>query len=121
MLFGTAVTIQSGKLDRFRRLDEELDEHRGEYAELNERYRVRAHSVWVSHQLDGTPIAVNIYDIDPAGLEDMAKRQWDLDSAYDRWWVGWVSDVYGIDLLGATSHAAPPERVFGWESGRQPG
>jgi hypothetical protein len=47
----------------------------------------------------------------------MAKRQWDLDSAYDRWWVGWVSDVYGIDLLGARTHAGPPEQVLGWESG----
>jgi hypothetical protein len=117
MLFGTAVTIQHGKLDRFRGLDEELDEHRDEYEALNARFGVRAHSVWAFHQLDGTPIALNLYDIEPEGLQAMAKREWDLDSPYDRWWVGWVDDIYGIDLLGGATRAGPPERVLAWESG----
>ena len=114
MLFGTAVPIRPDRLDRFRRLAEELDEHRGEYEALNRRYGVNAHSVWASHQLDGTPIAVNLYDIEPDGLEEMKGRVWDLDSPYDRWWVGWVGDVYGIDLIAGASHAAPPEMVLTW-------
>lgn len=117
MLFGTAVRISPGKLDRFRGLDKELDEHRDEYEALNARFEVRAHSVWASHQLDGTTVAVNLYDIAPEGLQAMAKREWDLDSPYDRWWVGWVNDIYGIDLVDGSSHAGPPEPVLTWESG----
>ena len=116
MLFGTAVRIQPGKLDRFRELDAELDEHCEEYDALNTRFGVHAHSVWAFHQRDGTPIALNLYDIAPEGLPAMAKREWDLDSPYDRWWVGWVSDIYGIDLLEGSSRGGPPERVFDWES-----
>ena len=116
MLFGTAVRILPGKLDRFRGLDAELEEHRDEYEALNTRFGVHAHSVWAFHQRDGTPIALNLYDIEPEGLPAMAKREWDLDSPYDRWWVAWVSDVYGIDLLEGSARAIPPERVLEWES-----
>ena len=121
MLFGTAARIQQGMLDRFRSLEAELDEHREEYEALNERFGVRAHSVWASRQLDGTPIAVNLYDIEPEGLKAMAQRVWDLASPYDRWWVGWVRDIYGIDLVGGPSHAGPPEPVLAWRRDRDSG
>jgi hypothetical protein len=46
----------------------------------------------------------------------MRKRQWDTSSDYDKWWLGFVRDVNGIDMLQTPPHRAPPELVFGWEA-----
>ena len=114
MLFATAVPIQPGKMERFRLLDQELTSHRAEYEALNDRFGVRAHSIWSAPQLDGTDLALNLYDIDRAGLQEMARRVWDLESPYDRWWIEWVGDVYGVDLLAPGGSRGAPRPVFEW-------
>lgn len=114
MLFGTAYRIREEKLDRLRGVGDELDPHRAEYEALNHRFRVGAHSIWVHQQADGALIALNLYEIDPEGLRDMGRREWDLDSAYDRWWIEWVGDVYGVDLLSPSPARKAPEEIFSW-------
>ncbi|MFQ5967909.1 MAG: hypothetical protein ACE5MI_09910 [Acidimicrobiia bacterium] len=72
--------------------------------------------MWINQERDGTDVVVQVYDIASAELlQEMRSRQWDMDSPYDRWWVGWVRDVLGIDLLAEMSLRAPPEVVFSWE------
>ena len=116
MLFGGARPIMPGKTDRARRVAEELEVHRAAYDALNARYRVRAHAMWVTHLSGGLDLWVYIYDMEPEDLRTMREeRVWDPEqSAYDRWWLGWVNDVLGVDMQTDNGFAAPPERIFDW-------
>ena len=116
MLFASAVPIRTGKTDRYRDLATELEPHLDEYRNLNRQFEVRAHAYWINHGRDGD-IGVSVYDISPAGLGRMRLREWDPKSAYDRWWLEFVKDVNGFDLLQAPAHVAPPEPVFDWRDG----
>ena len=115
MLFGNARPILPGKLDRVRRLGDELAPHRSEYDALNAGYGIRRHVMWLSHLVDGTDIWVNIYDMDAEDMARMRGRTWDpVGSDYDRWWLAWVQDVFGVDMRTHNGLAGPPERVFDW-------
>jgi hypothetical protein len=117
MLFGNARPILPGKLDRVRRLDEELAPHRAAYEALNAGYGIRRHVMWVSHLVDGTDLWVNVYDMDPDDMARMRGRVWDPDgSGYDRWWLEWVQDVFGVDMRSHNGLAGPPEHVFAWHA-----
>jgi hypothetical protein len=113
MLFASAVPIRSGKTARYRDLATELKPHLEEYQGLNRRFEVQAHAYWINHGRDGD-IGVSVYEISPAGLARMRLREWDRRSAHDRWWLEFVEDVNGLDLLQAPAHVAPPEPVFDW-------
>jgi len=113
MLFSVARPIQPGKVERAKRLAEELEAHRAEYDALNAKYRVGTHAVWVSYPEGSPAILVTMYDMDADELRVMRERTWDpQSSAYDRWWLDWFSDVTGVDLLTSTGLAAPPEPIF---------
>ena len=115
MLFGGAIPIRPGKTDRARRLAEELEPHMAEYEALNAKYGVRSNAIWISHSRDGRDLYVNVYDVDPVGHPAMGERVWDPEgSAYDRWWLEWVKDVLGVDMLVERTFARPPEEVFSW-------
>lgn len=116
MLFASAVPLRPGKTDRYRDLATELTPHLGEYQGLNRRFEVGAHAFWINHVRDND-IGVSVYDISPAGLARMGLREWDPSSAYDRWWLEFVGDVNGLDLLQGPAHVAPPEPVFDWREG----
>ena len=113
MLFASAVPIRQGKTDRYRDLATELRPHLEEYEDLNRRFEVKGHAYWINHGR-GTDLGVSVYDISSAGLGRMRLREWDPSSAYDRWWLEFVEDVNGLDLLQAPAHVAPPEPVFDW-------
>lgn len=113
MLFASAVPLRPGKTDRYRDLASELKPHLEEYQDLNRRFEVVAHAYWINHGREND-MGVSVYDISPAGLGRMRLREWDPSSAYDRWWLEFVEDVNGLDLLQASAHLAPPERVFEW-------
>jgi hypothetical protein len=114
MLFASAVPIEPGKTDRYRGLAGELATHRDEYTALNRRFEVSRHAFWINHGRGGD-LGVSVYDISEAGLARMRRREWAPDeSAYDRWWLGFVEDVNGIDMLRSSPHVAPPEPVFSW-------
>jgi len=115
MLFASAVPLASDKTGRYRNLAAELEPHLDEYEGLNARFQVSQHAFWINHTRNGTDLGVSVYDIAPVGLAEMKLRQWDMDSAYDRWWLGFVGDVNGFDLIEEPAHAAPPEQVFAWE------
>ena len=114
MLFASAVPLVAGTTDRYRRLAEELEPHRQRYEELNARFEVAAHAHWISHARTGIDIGISVYDISSSGLEHMRGRVWDIGSAYDRWWLGFVKEVNGVDMVTEPAHAAPPELVFNW-------
>jgi hypothetical protein len=115
MLFGSARPIQHGRTERARRLAEELRDHQAEYDALNAKYRIRRHVMWVSHLVSGTDLWVNIYEMEPEDMATMRERTWDPGhSAYDRWWLEWVRDVLGVDMLVHNGLAAPPEPIFSW-------
>lgn len=116
MLFGGAIPILPGKTDRARRFGEELAAHQAEYEALNARYGVQANAIWISHSRDGRDLYVNVYDVAPGSIP-MGDRVWDPErSAYDRWWLGWVADVLGVDMTRERTFAAPPERIFEWRA-----
>ena len=113
MLFSVARPIVPGKVERARRLADELEAHRAEYDALNAKYRVGTHAVWVSHPQGSPAILVTMYDMDPEDLRIMRERSWDPEgSGYDRWWLEWFRDVTGIDLTTSSGLAAPPEPIF---------
>ncbi len=114
MLFASATPILPGRTDRYRGLGTELQPHIGEYEALNARYGVVHHSYWISHARDGTDIGVSAYDISQQGLALMRTRQWDPASAHDAWWLEFVSDVNGVDMLVEPAHRESPECVFAW-------
>ncbi len=116
MLFASAVPLVPGKTDRYRNLAAELEPHLEEYASLNARFQVGRHAFWINHARNGTDLGVSVYEIAPEGLAEMKQRVWDPSSPYDRWWLEFVRDVNGVDMLIEPSHAAPPEPVFAWEA-----
>lgn len=118
MLFASATPIVPGRTDRYRGLGTELESHVADYEALNERYGVASHSYWISHARNGTDIGVSVYDISPEGLAAMKTRQWDPGSPHDAWWLGFVQDVNGVDMLEQSPHRAAPEQVFDWSAGR---
>lgn len=115
MLFASAVPLAPGGTDRYRNLAAELEPHLGEYARLNDRYDVAKHAFWINHSAGGADLGVSVYDIGEGGFAEMKQRTWNTDSAYDRWWLEFVRDVNGIDMLTERTHAAPPEPIFAWE------
>jgi hypothetical protein len=115
MLFASAVPLRPGKTDRYRDLATELRPHLEEYQGLNRRFEVGAHAYWINHGRE-SDIGVSVYDISSAGLARMRLREWDPSSAYDRWWLEFVEDVNGVDLLQGSAHVAPPEPVFDWSN-----
>jgi hypothetical protein len=114
MLFASAVPLEPGRTDRYRGLARELEPHLEEYSDLNRYFEVSRHAFWINHGRKGD-LGVSVYDISPEGLSRMRERQWDATSSYDRWWLGFVQDVNGIDMLQSPPHRAPPELVFSWE------
>jgi hypothetical protein len=38
-------------------------------------------------------IGVSVYDISEDGLRQMGTCQWNPDSPYDAWWLGFIHDV----------------------------
>jgi hypothetical protein len=114
MLFASATPLVPGGADRYRGLSAELEPHRAEYEAINSRFGVTRHSYWISHPRDGSDIGVSVYDISPEGLDLMRRRQWDPASPYDAWWLGFVRDVNGINMLEHSAHREPPEQVFSW-------
>jgi hypothetical protein len=115
VLFASAVPLVPGKTDRYRNLGAELAPHLDEYAALNARYQVDKHAIWINHARAGFDLGVSVYDIGADGFAEMRLREWDTGSPYDRWWLEFVSDVNGVDMLTEPTHAAPPEQVFAWE------
>ncbi len=113
MLFASAVPLRPDKTDRYRDLATELKPHLEEYQDLNRRFEVKGHAYWINHGPE-TDLGVSVYDISPAGLSRMRLREWDPSSTYDRWWLEFVEDVNGLDLLQGPAHVAPPEPVFDW-------
>jgi hypothetical protein len=117
MLYASAVPIGTGKTERYRGLAREIESHIDEYAALNRRFEVSRHAFWINHGRGGD-LGVSVYDISEEGLARMRLREWSPDgSAYDRWWLGFVEDVNGIDMLVSPPHLAPPEPVFTWGEG----
>ena len=116
MLFASATPIVSGKTGRYRDLEHEIPHHLQEYETLNQRYGVVRHAYWISHPRIGPDVGVSVYDISPEGLADMRGRTWDPASAHDRWWLGFVHDVNGVDMLEESPHEAPPEQVWSWQA-----
>jgi hypothetical protein len=114
MLFASAVPIEPGRTDRYRGLAGELEPHLEEYEGLNRSFEVARHAFWINHGQDGD-LGVSVYDISTDGLARMRQRQWDESSSYDKWWLGFVQDVNGIDMLQTPPHRGPPELVFSWE------
>ena len=114
MLFASAVPLVPGGIDRYRAIEDELQPHLGEYEMLNHRYGVSRHAFWINHPRNGSDLGVSVYDISAEGLAAMRSRSWDRGSGYDRWWLGFVEDVNGVDMTVESPHLASPEQVFDW-------
>ncbi len=106
-LFAAALPILPGQSDRVRAFGLELEAVRQEYDHLNESATVARHVVFLSPGPMGD-LAIHVMEAD-----DLARIQRDFtDSAHDKWWLGFLKDVHGVDLLNMPEPPSPPEMVF---------
>ncbi|MGI8425913.1 MAG: hypothetical protein ACR2FO_03280 [Actinomycetota bacterium] len=114
-LFAAALPILPGQSDRVRNFTKECQELRDEYDELNRKATQSRHVIFLQPGPMGDT-AIHIME-----GNDLSKIQRDfVDSAHDKWWLGFLKDVHGIDLLNMSDPPQPPEMVFDSSAGRAP-
>lgn len=111
-LFAAALPVLPGRSDRVRAFGEELEAIRDEYDQLNTNATMSRHVVFLQSSPMGD-LAIHIFEAD-----DLTRIQREFtDSAHDKWWLGFLKDVHGIDLLNMPEPPTPAEMVF--DSSRQ--
>lgn len=106
-LFAAALPILPGQSDRVRAFGAELQAVRDEYDQLNENATLSRHVVFLQPSPMGD-FAIHVMEAD-----DLSRIQRSFtDSEHDKWWLGFLKDVHGIDLLNMPEPPSPPETVF---------
>lgn len=106
-LFAAALPILPGQSDRVRAFGRELEAVRDEYDQLNKNATLSRHVVFIQPSPMGD-LAIHVMEGD-----DLARIQRDFDdSAHDKWWLGFLKDVHGVDLLNMPEPPQPSEMVF---------
>jgi hypothetical protein len=105
-LIAYAVPVLPGQSDRVRDFGRELSAVRDRYDELNRSATVSRHVVFLQSSPAGDT-AIHVME-----ANDLSRFLRDFDdSAYDRWWLGYMRDVHGVDLRNFDP-PPPPEPVF---------
>ncbi|MFN2483537.1 MAG: hypothetical protein ABR509_01185 [Candidatus Limnocylindria bacterium] len=106
-----ALPVVPGQEARARNFDREIHEHWDEMLELN---RAAGLKHWAVATQEGPQGALQIHMFEADDLSAMAREF--TDSAYDRWWLGYLRDVHGLDQTMLAS-MRPPPIVFEWKAG----
>lgn len=106
-----ALPVLPGKADRVRNIGAEVEQHRAEWDRLCREAGAFRHYNMTLQQGPGGDLC--IYSM---VVEEPGKVRGSFgNSAYDRWWTGFVRDVHGVDLTAAPAPALPPS-VFSWHA-----
>ena len=103
-----ALPVLPGKAERVRNIGSEIAPHQQEWDRLcRETGDFRHYNVTLQESPQGD---LCIYSM---VLDDPGKFRMSFgDTDYDRWWLGFVRDVHGVDLSQPGS--PPPPSVFTW-------
>lgn len=104
-----AFPVLPGKADRVRNFGKELAPNQAEFERLCRECGGFTH---FNVTLQESPMGdLAIYAM---VLEDPSKVRMAFgDSPYDKWWLGYLKDVHGVDLSAGTP--PPPPSVFTWQ------
>ena len=112
-----ALPVVSGQEDRVRNFDKELRDNGlvEAFEELNRNATVSRYATFLQEDPTGGPaLAITTLEVDdPTRLQ----RQFG-DTAYDRWWTAYLSEVHGLpDLTGVPvdQMPSPPPLVYSWD------
>ncbi len=104
------LPVVPGQSERAKRFTEELEAHLAEYEELNRRASLKRHMTWLQESPMGD-LPITVFQIDEP--EKLNRRF--TGSEYDRWWLGYLREVHGIDLAGG-SPPPLPAMVLDWQA-----
>ena len=103
-----AFPVLPGKSERVKNFEQELAPHRAEWDRLCDECTFRFYNVTLQSGPDGDVAVYSMEFADPNKV-----RTTFTDTPHDRWWLGYMMDVHGIDLTGG---GAPPPTVFTWQA-----
>ena len=92
--FAAALPVVPGKEDDARKRGEGFRKHLDEYVRLNEGARLKRHLEFLQESPMGS-MTITLYEFDGDGSK--LGRAF-TSSEYDKWWLGHVKDVHGVDL-----------------------
>ncbi len=108
-----ALPVLPGKAERVRKVGKEIAQHQAEWERLcRETGDFQHYNITLQESPMGDLCIYSMVLEDPSRV-----RSTFGESEYDRWWLGFVRDVHGIDLQGG---AAMPASVFTWHSPGDP-
>lgn len=104
-----ALPVLPGKAERIRKIGKEIAQHQIEWDRLcRETGDFRHYNITLQEGRGGDLCIYSMVLGDPSQV-----RMTFGNSEYDRWWLGFVRDVHGLDL---TNGAALPPSVFTWHA-----
>ncbi len=110
--FAAALPVLHGKEDEARRRGEGFRRFAGEYERLNREAQLRRHLEFLQETPFGSTMIL-LYEFDGDGSK--LGRAF-TDSAYDKWWVGHLKEVHGIDVTGAPAPPPKTTLVHEWKA-----
>ncbi len=106
----SALPVLPGQAGRVRDFAAEIEPHLEEFERLNREATVTRYASWLQESPMGDLELVVMESEDPTKI---ARRF--TDSDYDRWWLGYLKDVHGIDML-VPKPPAPPPMIWEWKA-----
>ncbi|HEX2032377.1 MAG TPA: hypothetical protein VHL78_13450 [Actinomycetota bacterium] len=106
-----ALPVLPGQSDRVRNFAAEIEPHLEEFERLNREATVTRYANWLQRTPTGDVEIVVMEADDPSKI-----RTSFTDSAYDRWWLGYLQDVHGVDMTAPDPPSAAP-MVWEWRAG----
>jgi hypothetical protein len=101
--FAAALPVVPGKEDAARKRGEGFRQRLAEYERLNKEAGLKRHLEFLQETPMGATIVL-LYEFEGDGSK--LGRAF-TDSEYDRWWVGHIKDVHGLDV----SKPTPPPKT----------
>ncbi len=96
-----AVPIVPGKLEAWEAWIAELNGPRkAGFDEMNERYGITGHRVWLQQTPDGQQLAIVV--LDGPGADELMGKLASSEIGFDAWFRGRIEDVHAMDF------SAPP-------------
>ncbi len=105
-----ALPVVPGQESRARNFEGEVRQHWDEMLELNAAAGLNR---WAVANQEGPQGMLQIHMLDAEDLSRMGREF--TDSAYDRWWLGYLNDVCGLSREMLSS-MQPGPTVFDWQA-----
>lgn len=110
--FAAALPVQAGKEDEARERGAGFRARLPDYERLNEGAKMKRHLEFLQETPYGATMII-LYEFDGDGSQ-LARAF--TDSDYDRWWVGHIKSVHGIDMSSAPPPPPTTTLVHEWKA-----